>query len=244
MRRVSLATAERVLGQLKHDPRTVALLLMLPLVLLALVKWVFAGQPDVFQRIGAPLLGIFPLTSMFLVTSIAMLRERVSGTLERLMTMPLGRFDLLLGYGLAFGTAAAVQATVTSLVAFGLLGLEVHGAIWSVLALAVLNALLGTALGLFVSAFATSEFQAVQFMPVFLMPQLLLCGLFAPREHMARALVFISDFLPMTYAYDALHRVTLGGALGLHMLLDLGVLGGAMVAALVFGAATLPRRTP
>lgn len=244
MTRVATATALRVLQQLRHDPRTVALLLVLPSVLLALVKWVFSGQSEVFQRIGAPLLGIFPLTSMFLVTSIAMLRERVSGTLERLMTLPLGRFDLLLGYGLAFGAAAALQAGVTSLVAFGALGLDVQGHIWSVVALAVLNAVLGTALGLFVSAFATTEFQAVQFMPVFLMPQFLLCGLFAPRSHMATGLRWISDYLPMTYAYDALHRVTLGTTDGGRMALDLSVLFGVMAAALALGAATLPRRTP
>ncbi len=242
--RVALATALRVLQQLRHDPRTVALLLVLPSVLLALMKWVFSGQPEVFQRIGAPLLGIFPLTSMFLVTSIAMLRERVSGTLERLMTLPLGRFDLLLGYGLAFGAAATVQAGVTSLVAFGPLGLDVQGAVWAVVALAVLNALLGTALGLFVSAFATTEFQAVQFMPVFLMPQFLLCGLFTPRSHMAVGLRWISDYLPMTYAYDALHRVTLGTTDGARMALDLAVLIGVMAAGLILGAATLPRRTP
>ena len=244
MSRASRATVLRVLRQLRHDPRTVAVLLVMPPLLLALMKWVFEGQPGVFQRIGAPLLGIFPLTSMFLVTSIAMLRERVSGTLERLMTMPIARLDLLVGYGIAFGIAAAIQAVVTSLVAFGPLGLDVQGSVWAVLGLAVLNAVLGTALGLFVSAFATTEFQAVQFMPVVLMPQFLLCGLFAPRDHMARALSVLSDYMPLTYAYDALHRVTVGESFGGHMVFDLAVLTGVMVAAMMLGAATLPRQTP
>ena len=241
--RVTLATAGRVLRQLRHDPRTVALLFIVPVALMALVKWVFLGQPLVFQRIGVPLVGIFPLTSMFLVTSITMLRERTRGTLERLMTMPLGKLDLLLGYGLAFGGVAAAQATVVSLVSFRLLDLQVQGVAALVVAFAVLNAMLGTAFGLFVSAFAGSEFQAVQFMPAFLMPQFLLCGLLAPRDRMARGLEIVSDYLPMTYAYDALRQVASSDRWSARLSLDLAVLLGVTAAALALGAATLRRRT-
>jgi ABC-2 type transport system permease protein len=216
---------------------------VVPVVLMTLVKWIFDSQPGVFQRIGVPLLGIFPMTSMFLVTSIAMLRERTSGTLERLMTMPLAKLDLLAGYALAFALVALVQAVVVSTVAFQLLGLEVEGSPWAVMALAVLNAVLGSALGLFVSAFATSEFQAVQFMPAFLLPQILLCGLLAPRESMARGLEIVSDYLPMTYAYDALSRVQRSGDWNAELALDLVVLAGSTLLAISLGAATLRRRT-
>lgn len=241
--RATLATASRVLAQLRHDPRSVALLLVVPVVLVTLAKWVFLGQPAVFQRVGVPLVGIFPLISMFLVTAITMQRERTSGTLERLMTMPLAKLDLLLGYGLAFGALATAQATIVSLVSFGPLGLEVEGPAALVVAFAVLNALLGMAFGLFVSAFAATEFQAVQFMPGFIFPQLLLCGLLAPRDRMARGLEIVSDFLPMTYAYDALRRVASGNAWSARLGLDLAVLVGATVVALALGAATLRRRT-
>ena len=241
--RITLATAARVLHQLRRDPRTIALVLLVPALLVALFRWVLDGQPETFDRIGVPLLGIFPLVSMFLVTSITMLRERTTGTLERLMTTPLGRLDLLAGYALAFGAVAAVQAGVTAAVAFGLLDLEVAGSPALVLLLAVANALLGMALGLFVSAFASTEFQVVQFMPAVVLPQILLCGLIVPRERMARALEVVSDVLPMSYAYDGLARVGAGGDLEAGLALDLGVVLGVTVLALALGAATLRRRT-
>jgi ABC-2 type transport system permease protein len=220
------------------------LLLVVPVVLIALVKWVYSESDAVFQRIGVPLLGIFPLVSMFLVTSITMLRERTSGTLERLLTTPIGKLDILAGYALAFGAVAIVQGVLVSLVAFGALGLDTKGPQAGVVALAVVNAVLGTALGLLVSAFARSEFQAVQFMPAFLLPQLLLCGLLAPRDSMARPLELLSDVLPMTYAYDALRRVAAGEPFAGRTAADTTVLVGVSMLALALGAATLRRRTP
>jgi ABC-2 type transport system permease protein len=218
------------------------MLVVVPCVLVALLRYVFDGQPETFQRIGVPMVGIFPLVSMFLVTSIAMLRERTTGTLERLMTMPLAKLDLLAGYALAFAVIAVVQAAAVSAVAIGLLDLHVAGSTALVVALAVLNALLGMALGLFLSAFAATEFQAVQFMPAFLLPQLLLCGILAPRDSMSDALRWLSDVLPMTYAYDALSRVAAGDGLG-EVAVDVAVLVAAALASLALGAATLRRRT-
>jgi ABC-2 type transport system permease protein len=241
--RVTLATAARVLRQLRRDHRTMAMIIVVPSVLLAIFRYVFDGQPATFDRVGAPMVGIFPLVIMFLITSIAMLRERTTGTLERLMSLPLAKLDLLAGYGLAFALVATVQATVTSAVAFGLLGLDTEGPIWLVVVLAVANALLGMSLGLFLSAFATTEFQAVQFMPAFILPQILLCGLLVPREHMAALLEWIAAVLPMTYAYDALARAT-ADDLGGRLALDAAVVGGAVLLALALGATTLRRRTP
>jgi ABC-2 type transport system permease protein len=241
--RVTAATALRVARQLRRDRRTLALVLVVPPALLTLFRFVFDGQEETFQRAGPPLVGIFPLVSMFLVTSIAMLRERTSGTLERLMSMPIAKLDLLLGYGIAFALVAVLQATLTAVVAFGLLGLEVAGPIALVLALAVANAVLGMSLGLLLSAFATTEFQAVQFMPAFVLPQLLLCGLLVPRERMAPLLEWISWALPMTYAYDALVRAT-ADDVGTRLLVDAALVGGVVVVALALGAVTLRRRTP
>jgi ABC-2 type transport system permease protein len=236
------ATAVRVLSQLRHDRRTLALVLVVPPVLLALLRYIFDASPLTFARIGPELVGLFPLIVMFLVTSIAMLRERTTGTLERLMSLPIGKLDLLLGYGIAFALLAAVQATITGTVGFWLLGLHTKGSVVWVVLLAVANALLGVALGLFLSAFAKTEFQAVQFMPAVLLPQILLAGLFAPRDAMPRALRIVSDALPVTYAYDALLRVTTGIA-GRRLALDIAVTLGSVVLALALGAATLHRRT-
>ncbi|HET9323443.1 MAG TPA: ABC transporter permease [Gaiellaceae bacterium] len=240
--RITLATAGRVLRQLRHDRRTIALVLFVPPLLLTLFKYVFYGQEATFNRIGPPLVGLFPFVSMFLVTSIAMLRERTTGTLERLMSLPLAKLDILLGYGLAFTLLAIVQATLTSIVAFGLLGLETAGPVWLIVALAAGNALLGMALGLFLSAFAQTEFQAVQFMPAFVLPQILLCGLLVPRDKMAQLLEWISDFLPLTYAYEALALAT-ADDLDTELAVDALVVAGCIVLALVLGATTLRRRT-
>ena len=236
------ATAVRVLAQLRRDPRTIVLIVGVPCLLETLLKEVFLGRPLIFQHVGAPLLGIFPFVSMFVVTSVTMLRERTSGTLERLMSMPIGKLDLLGGYAAAFALVAVVQATVVSTLAFGLLGLHVAGARWAVVALAVGNATLGMSLGLFVSAFARTEFQAVQFMPAIVLPQLLLSGLFVARAQMAHWLRLVSDVLPLTYAYDALARVAAGAPYSHRFALDIGVTLGATLVALALGAATLRRR--
>lgn len=242
--RVTLATARRVLWQIRHDPRTVALLLAVPCLLLVLMRYVFDGRPRIFQQIGAPLCGLFPFIVMFLVTSITMLRERTTGTLERLMTLPLAKLDLLAGYAIAFGLLAAAQAAVVCFVGFVLLGLDApHGA-GLVALLAIANALLGMALGLLVSAFARTEFQAVQFMPALVFPQLLLCGLFVARDAMAPLLEALSWALPLTYAYDALVRATDPAPLEPALLLDVLAVAGFGIAALGLGALTLRRRTP
>ena len=240
--RITLATAGRVLRQLRHDRRTLALVILVPPLLVTLMKYVFHGQEETFDRIGAPLVGIFPFVSMFLVTSIAMLRERTTGTLERLMSMPLAKLDILLGYGLAFTLLALVQATVTSIVAFGFLGLDTAGPVWLILVLAAGNALLGMSLGLFLSAFAQTEFQAVQFMPAFVLPQILLAGLLVPRDKMADFLEWISNAMPLTYAYEAL-ALAAADDLGRELAIDALVVAGCIVLALVLGATTLRRRT-
>jgi ABC-2 type transport system permease protein len=242
--RITAAVAFRVLRQLRRDPRTIALLLVVPPVLLTILKYAFESDPRAFQRIGGPLVGLFPFITMFLVTSITMLRERTTGTLERLMTMPLAKLDLLLGYAIAFAAVAALQAAITAAIAFGPLDLHTAGSPALVGLLAIFNALLGMALGLLVSAFAQTEFQAVQFMPAFVFPQLLLCGLFVPRDEMAPLLDWISYALPLTYAFDALQRVTVDGRLGSAGTVDVAVTLAATLAALALGAATLRRRTP
>ncbi|HEY6744548.1 MAG TPA: ABC transporter permease [Mycobacteriales bacterium] len=239
---VTLATARRVLDQLRHDHRTAALLLVFPTVLMVLLRYVF-DAPERFDRIAPALLGIFPFTVMFLVTSVATLRERRSGTLERLMTMPMGRLDFLLGYGLAFGLVALVQVSLVTAVTVGLLGLDVAGPVWLLLLIAVLDALLGTALGLAVSAFARTEFQAVQFLAVVALPQVLLGGLFVARDQMAALLRWVSDALPLSYAIAAMRLVTGSADAPAELWRDIVIVAGASLLALALGAATLRRQS-
>jgi ABC-2 type transport system permease protein len=241
--RILGSTIRRILGQLRHDRRTIAMIIVVPSALITLLYFMYHGQEDLFGRIALVMLGVFPFIIMFLITSIAMLRERTSGTLERLFTTPVGKLDLLFGYGIAFGAAAAVQAAVASGIAYWVFDMHVAGSIGLVVLIAVANAVLGVALGLLCSAFARTEFQAVQFMPVVAVPQLLLCGLFVARDQMAGWLQGISNAMPLSYSVEALTEV------GAHpdptgtMWRDLAIVGGAVVLALALGAATLRRRT-
>ena len=242
--RIAFAVAGRVLAQLRRDHRTLAMLLVVPCVLITLLWWMFQDLPGgIFDRFGPALLALFPFIIMFLVTSVTTLRERSSGTLERLLAMPMGKGDFLLGYALAFGLVAAVQSLLAVALSVGLLGLEVQGPVWLLSLVAVVNAVLGTALGLFVSAFAATEFQAVQFMPAVVLPQLLLCGLFVPRSAMPGVLEAISNVLPLSYAVDAMQTLTRTSEVG-DVWGDLGIVLAFVLGGLALGAATLRRRTP
>lgn len=232
-----------MLRQLRHDPRTIALLLIVPVLMITLLRYVFDASPQTFDAIGASLLGIFPLITMFLVTSIATLRERTSGTLERLLAMPLGKGDLIAGYALAFGAVAVAQSVLATALSVWVLGLDVVGSPWLLLLVALLDALLGTALGLFVSAFAASEFQAVQFMPAVIFPQLLLCGLFTPRDRMHPVLEAVSNVMPMSYAVDGMNQVLTHTDVTTDFYRDILIVAGCALLVLCLGAATLRRRT-
>jgi ABC-2 type transport system permease protein len=242
--RILGASTRRILSQLRHDHRTIGLMVVVPIVLLTLLYFMFEDAPGVFDRIGLIMLGVFPFVIMFLITSIAMLRERTTGTLERLLTTPMHKADLLFAYGIAFGIAAAVQASVASAVAYWLYDLDTAGTKGLVILIAIANAVLGVALGLFSSAFARTEFQAVQFMPIVVLPQVLLCGLFVPREQMAGWLQAISDVMPMTYAVEALQEVGVHAEATDTLWRDLGIVVGCVVVALTLAAATLRRRSP
>ena len=241
--RLTLATARRVANQLRRDPRTVALMVLLPTMLIILFRYVLNSQ-QAFDAVIPSLLCIFPFNIMFVVTSVATLRERTTGTLERLMTLPIGKIDLLAGYALAFGLFGVIEVGVATTVCITWLGLSVQGSAALLVLIAVLDALLGMALGLLVSAFARTEFQAVQFMPLFAFPQVLLCGLFEPRDHMIGVLSGLSDIMPLSYAVDAIKLVTSSTQASAELVRDMGIVFGCILIALLAGAATLPRRTP
>jgi ABC-2 type transport system permease protein len=240
---ITLAVARRVLLQLGRDRRTVALLLLVPCALLVLLWWMFDRDAATFNTLGPPLLAMFPFIVMFLVTSVTTLRERSSGTLERLLSMPMAKLDLLLGYALAFGVAALLQALLAVGLTVGILGLDVAGPLWALALIAVADAVLGTTLGLFVSAFAETEFQAVQFMPAVVFPQILLCGLFVPRAELPAVLHGVSAVLPLSYAVDSMQSLQSSVGLSADFWRDLVVIVSFVAAAVALGAATLRRRT-
>ncbi|MFF2554434.1 ABC transporter permease [Nocardia sp. NPDC058058] len=240
---LTLATTARVLTQVRHDRRTIALVITVPSLLLALLRYIFVDRLDIFDQIGLMLLGIFPFTSMFLITSVAMLRERVSGTLERLLSTPLHKLDLLFGYAIAFAALAAVQASIACAIAYGLLDLRTQGNIATVLLIAVSTAILGCCTGLLTSAFARTEFQALQFMPAIVFPQILLCGLIWPRADMSTPLQLASDIMPLRYAAEAMSEVGTFPLPTTTLWLDLLILALFAIATLLGGAATLRRQS-
>ncbi len=241
--KVTFATMRRVLEQLAHDHRTVALIFFVPVILLWLLRWLFTDNLTVFDRLAPALLGVFPFIIMFIVTSIATLRERTGGTLERLMALPIAKLDFVVGYMLAFGLLAVIQAGIASSVLVYWIGVAIEGPQWFLVVMALADALLGTALGLFVSAFARTEFQAVQFMPAFILPQLLICGLLMPLSQMPDLLEAIAYFLPVTYAIDALNIVVDHSDITSEAWRDLWVVLAFAIGAILLGALTLRRRT-
>lgn len=241
--RHAFITAGRILRQLRGDPRTIALMLLVPLVLMGLMAWIYHDQKMVFDRIGPSLLGIFPLTVMFIVTSITTLRERQTGTLERLLTTPQSKGAFMAGYAIAFGAVALLQAVVASAWSVWVCGLDLVGHVWQLVIIAVADAVLGTSLGLLASGFARTEFQAVQFMPAFIFPQFFLCGLLLPRDQLPDGLRQLSDVLPLSYAVDAMKTVATRTDGGADLAKDVAILVGFSVVALCLGALTLRRRT-
>ncbi|MDR0431854.1 MAG: ABC transporter permease [Bifidobacteriaceae bacterium] len=238
------ATAVRVLTQLRHDRRTIGILVVVPCLLLGLIAWMFADSPvPVIDTIGPLLLGVFPAVVMFLVTSVATLRERTSGTLERLMTTQIGKADFLLGYALAFAVAATIQAAVLTGFAIWVCGLDVAGSAWLMLVVAVVEAILGCALGLAASALARTEFQAVQLMPALMLPQLAVCGLVMPRDQMPDVLEWLSNVVPFSYAIEAMQGISTAAPVG-EVWTNIGLVGVFVVISLAAGIATLRRRTP
>jgi ABC-2 type transport system permease protein len=244
------ATTARILRQLAADHRSVAMILLVPILVITLMYFMFEnaphrpGTPSPFNNACLILLGLFPLFVMFIITSITMQRERASGTLERILTTPLRRLDLLIAYGTAFSIAAALQAILATVVSFWLLGFDTAGSPVWVFVIAIVNAVLGVGLGLLCSAFARTEFQAVQFIPLVMVPQLLLAGIIVPRALMAHWLQWISNVLPASYALEALQQVGAHSELTGIAVRDIIVVMCFALAALCLAAATLRRRTP
>ncbi len=245
----AIATIARITSQLRGDPRAVALILVVPPLLLTLLYYVFhdvprlPGQPTTFERVGPIMLAVLPMFLMFVVTSVTMLRERTSGTLERILTTPLTRWNLLASYATTFGVLAVAQSTILVSLLLGPMGIEIAGPVWAFTLLAFLGAVLGVAFGLLASAFARTEFQAVQFMPVFIVPQVFLCGLLVPREQMPDVLAEIARWLPMTWAVDIVGDVVANAELANGSWWRFGALTLAIIAALFVAAASMPRKT-
>jgi len=240
---MTLAIAARVARQLRHDPRTLALVTFVPSILAWLVHQIFDGEEPISSQVEMTLLAMFPLLLMFLLTAVATVRERSGGTLERLMAAPIHKIDVIGGYALAYGALAIVQTSLLTAVCYWGLDMQLKGGIVWMLLVSLATALLGIALGLLASAVSRSEFQAVQFMPIVVLPQVLLCGLFGPREEMAGWLEGLSNVLPLTWAVEALKEVADYSDLTGHYWTSLAIVAAFAIGSLGLASLTLRRRT-
>ena len=240
-----LAVAGRVLHHIRRDHRSLAMVVVVPWLLLWVLQITFQNVPGVFNRIGPMLLGTFPFVMIFLVTSITMLRERNQGTLDRMLVSPIGRADIMVGYAAAFAVVAALQCAITMTFARLLLDMPVQGSTVAAFAIVLLIALYGNALGLTLSAFARSEFQAVQFMPLFLLPQIFLSGLLVPAERMPRAMELLARVNPLTYVFGLLSSVMNEGAgfWDVANRTDIAVAVLVPIVVLALGATTMRRQS-
>lgn len=239
--RRTFAIALRVLKQIGSDRRTVALMLVVPSLLTGLFAWMLNSQKQ-FDMIGPRLIGLFPFTVMFLLSSITTLKERQTGTLERFFTMPMRREEFIIGYGLSFGFMAALQATITLWFSILVCNLNVDDNFELLFGAAVTNAILGMALGLLASAFAQTEFQVIQFMPAFIFPQIILGGLFIPIKQMPDVLQTISEWLPLTHALRSLNDIVTNANID-DTMTEIWTVVAVSVGALILGSLTLRKKT-
>ena len=209
------------------------------------VTYLYGGPNlDQLDYFGAAFIGLILFFLVFVVTIVSFLRERSQGTLERLMASPLRRGEIVIGYMLGFTVLALVQAV--EVLVFSLYVLRVHnqGNVLLIFAFEILMALSAVNLGIFLSMFARTEFQAVQFIPLVIVPQVLLSGILFPVSTEPRPLQYVSDVLPLTYAVNGLRDVMLKGAdlTWSSLQLDVGVVAGFCVLVIVAGIGTLRRR--
>jgi ABC-2 type transport system permease protein len=209
------------------------------------VTFLYGGPSfDTLDYFGAAFIGLVVFFLVFVITAVAFLRERGQGTLERLMASPLRRAEIVLGYMLGFTVLALVQSV--EVLAFSLLVLHVHnvGNVALIFLLEALMAIAAVNLGIFLSMFARTEFQAVQFIPLVIVPQVLLAGIIFPVSTEPGPLQALSHVLPLTYAVEGLRNIMIKGAdLGWSSLqLDFGVVLGFCVLVILAGATTLRRR--
>ena len=237
----TLAIAKRLVLQIVKDHRTVALILVAPIIVMSLVGFSFDKQRQVLDSIAPALLGAFSLFFVFILTGVSFLRERAQGTLERLLATPVGRGDVLVGYLLGFLVFAALQAVVILLFTIYVLRIHYNGALWQIFVFLMVLTISSVNLGIFISTFARNEFQVVQFIPIVLMPQLFLAGIFLPVDQLPWYFQGIANVLPLTYAIEGLRDIMLHGKGLLDVTKDLAVMFGYAVVLLVAAALTVRR---
>jgi len=232
--------ATRIIHQLIRDRRTMALILIVPLVVMTLIGLSFP-ESSVLDYIAPALLATLALFFSFLLTGISFLRERSQGTMERLMASPVSRLDIVVGYLFGFFIFALTQTLIVLLFTIYVLDVHYYGDLWQIFVFQIVVITGAVNLGIFISTFARNEFQMVQFIPLIILPQIFLCGVIWPVEQMPNYLQWLSAILPLTYAVDGLRDIMLAGKSLLDVGFELAVLVGFAVIISIVAAITIRR---
>ena len=232
--------AARIIYQIIRDRRTIALIVVVPLVVMTLVGLSFP-ENSVLDYIAPAMLATLALFFSFLLTGISFLRERSQGTMERLMASPVSRLDIVFGYLFGFFIFALTQTLIILLFTIYVLDVHYYGDLWQIFVFQIVVIIGSVNLGIFLSTFARNEFQMVQFIPLIIVPQMFLCGVIWPVEQMPDYLQWLSAILPLTYAVDGLREIMLAGKSLLDVGFELAVLVGFTLFFSILASLTLRR---
>jgi ABC-2 type transport system permease protein len=232
--------ARRTIIQLARDRRTLALIIIVPLVIASLVG-VSLPSKQMLNTLLPALLATLILFFGFLLSGIAFLRERAQGTRERLLASPVSRLDIVVGYLLGFLLFAMVQTLILFFYAVYVLKVDFNGVLWQIIVFQLLIGILAVCLGIFISAFAKNEFQMVQFIPLLIVPQIFVCGVIFSVDQMPDYLQWLAKFLPLTYAVDGIRALMLDGKGLMDIGKEIGVLAAYAIGLMILAGISLRR---
>jgi ABC-2 type transport system permease protein len=236
----TLTIAGRTMRQLIRDRRTIALILIVPLIIASLVG-VSIPNKMILNSTFPAMLAMLVLFLGFLLSGISFLRERTQGTMERMMASPASRIDIVGGYLLGFLTFAIVQTLILFFYTVYVLNVAYKGDLWQILIFQVIIGIMSVCLGIFISVFAKNEFQMIQFIPLIIVPQVFICGLLFPISELPNYLQWIAKFLPLTYGVDGIRAMMLEGKGLLDIGKEVGILAAFVVGLMVLAAISMRR---
>jgi ABC-2 type transport system permease protein len=235
-----LTIARRSMIQLARDRRTIALIIIAPLIIASLIG-VSIPDKKILDSILPAILAMLILFFGFLLSGISFLRERSQGTRERLMAAPVSRLDIVGGYLLGFLVFAMIQTLILFFYTVYVLKVDFNGDLWQIIIFQILIGILAVCLGIFISTFAKNEFQMVQFIPLIIVPQVFVCGLLYPVSQMPEYLQWIAKFLPLTYGVDGIRALMLNGQGLTSIGKEVGVLAAYAVVLMILAGTSLRR---
>jgi ABC-2 type transport system permease protein len=240
--RKTLMVAHRVLRELLRDHRSRIVLMVTPALLVILVRQLF-NSAEAFAPSAALMLGIFPAFSMCLFGSTALVRERTEGTLEKILTTPITKTNLVCGYACAAVVASLVQAAVTVTAAFAVVRIHTASPVWLMGLLTALCGVFGMSLGLCISAASKNEGEAFQFLPGVMIPQMLVSGVVFPVAHMGAWVQRLESLLPLSAVTNTMADARTTAYGGTPMAVSLAAMLGIIAAALALAVLTVAKRS-